>query len=200
MKMADVSRETGERLKIYIALLLKWNARINLIGRATESGVVHRHIDDSLQLVDHAPAAALNWVDLGSGAGLPGLVLAIALAELRPSATVTLVECDQRKAAFLSVAARETGTNTRIVTDRIEIVPKMNAELLTARALAPLPRLLELSSRHLAHDGVCLFPKGVAAESELTEALRQWHMSVETFPSATDPSGVILRIGDLARA
>ncbi len=134
-------------------------------------------------------------IDLGSGAGFPAIPLALATG-----AHFDLVEADHRKAAFLREAVRVTGAPASVHAARAEIVSLERAELVTARALAPLPRLLPLVARLLALDGVGIFPKGRGADRELTAASKQWHMRVERFPSRTDPSGVILRISQLSRA
>jgi 16S rRNA (guanine527-N7)-methyltransferase len=193
--LGDVSRETTERLTAYVDLLLTWNRKINLIGRADEALVWQRHIEDGLQLVPLVPAQAHAAIDLGSGGGLPGLVLAIATG-LR----YDLVEADQRKAAFLREAARVTGASVAVHAVRIEDARIPPADLITARALAPLRHLLALAFPFIAPDGVALFPKGAAAEQELTDARREWNMRVERIPSRTHPAGVILKLSEVERA
>lgn len=190
--MPDVSRETLERLEAYVAVLKRWNAKINLVSPRDIAAIWGRHIADCLQLVPLLPPNPALAVDLGSGAGLPGLVLAIATN--RP---FHLVESDTRKAAFLREAARTTEAACVIHNDRIEDLQLAGAELVTARALAPLPALLRLAHPILAPPGVLLAPKGRTAETELTSAQRSWHMSVERFPSLTDPSASIFRISNL---
>jgi 16S rRNA (guanine527-N7)-methyltransferase len=192
--MPSVSRETRERLETYAALLLRWNRTINLISRGDEDALWPRHIDDALALVPLLPPEFAFGADLGSGAGLPGLVLAIATG--RP---FHLVESDQRKAAFLREAARETGAAATVHAQRIEQCSVRGAPVVTARALAPLSTLLAWAAPLLAEDGVCLFPKGRGHASELTAASAQWHMHVESFPSPTDPAAVYLRIKDIKR-
>ncbi len=184
--------ETRDRLRAYVDLLLRWNARINLIGRATEDEVWTRHIDDSLQLAPLLPAGAIALADLGSGAGFPGLVLSIA-----GGLPVTLIESDRRKASFLAEAARLTAAPATIAAHRVEDVPPLSTRLITARAFAPLPKLLPLAARHLAPGGVLLLPKGARSEDELTAAAAGWHMRVERFPSRTAPDATILRISEL---
>ncbi len=184
--------ETRDRLRTYVDLLLRWNARINLIGRATEDEVWTRHIDDSLQLAPLLPAGAIALADLGSGAGFPGLVLSIA-----GGLPVTLIESDRRKASFLAEAARLTAAPATIAAHRVEDVPPLSTRLITARAFAPLPKLLPLAARHLAPGGVLLLPKGARSEDELTAAAAGWHMRVERFPSRTAPDATILRISEL---
>lgn len=195
----DVSRETLARLQTYVELLKKWNPRINLVSAPTLDEVWSRHILDSAQLLAHAPKAARSWVDLGSGGGFPGAVVAILAKELRPKLSVTLVEADQRKAAFLRAVARETSVPMHIVAKRIEDVAPGSADVVSARALAPLPDLLTYASRHLAHGGVALLPKGANADREIVAAQAVWRFTCEALPSKTDPEAVILKIGGIER-
>lgn len=192
--VATVSRETLERLRAFHDLLLQWTRRINLIASSTRSDAWTRHIADSLQLWQHAPEDARTWIDLGSGGGLPGLVIAIVAAEKNPSLSITLVESDQRKAAFLLQCKQRLGLPVDIHNDRIEHLPAMPQDVVSARALAPLPRLLTLSQRFRHPRTVLLFPKGRRADFELTEARRHWHIEVEEIPSRTDPEGKLLKI------
>jgi 16S rRNA (guanine527-N7)-methyltransferase len=189
-----VSRETCARLTLYSELLLRWNRTINLISRADEPQLWPRHIADSLQLIQHMPAQIPVAIDLGSGAGLPGMVLAIATG-----VKFHLIEADTRKAAFLREVARETAAPVTVHACRIEAATLDPAPLVTARALAPLSKLLSLAAPLLAQGGICLFPKGRDAEHELTDAARGWNMRVEKIPSQVDRSGVILRISEVAR-
>ena len=191
--LADVSRETSQRLTVFAGLLQRWNQRINLISPGDLPQLWSRHIADSLQLLEELPPGA-PFVDLGSGGGFPGLVLAIA-----NGSPVTLVEADRRKASFLREAARATGTTADVIARRIEQADLPPMRYLTARALAPLPRLLDWSARLLAADGVCLFLKGRSAEDELTAAAAEWHMAVSRRQSRTDPNGVILRLSEIRR-
>jgi 16S rRNA (guanine527-N7)-methyltransferase len=190
----DISRETSEALNRFAALLLRWNRTVNLIARKDEQRLWERHIADSLQLATLMHPAPARAIDLGSGAGFPGLVLAIAT-----SVTFDLIEADQRKAAFLREAARVTGARAQVHATRIETAQIVPAHLITARALAPLPRLLDLAAPLLATGGICLFLKGANVQAELTEAASQWHMQVEILPSQTAPEACILRISDLSR-
>ncbi|MBK1634865.1 16S rRNA (guanine(527)-N(7))-methyltransferase RsmG [Rhodovulum adriaticum] len=196
----DVPRETSERLSAYAALLRKWNPAINLVSRSTLKDLETRHIADSAQLFDLAPKNAAHWVDLGSGGGFPGLVIAILAADAAPQMRVTLIESDLRKATFLRTAARELGLeNTNVLSQRIEAAPPQGADVLSARALAPLTDLLSFATRHLAPDGVALFPKGARHDQELEAALATWRFTVQKIPSTTDPQAVILQIGGIAR-
>ena len=189
-----VSRETQEGLQGYHALLLRWTERINLIARSTARDAWERHIADSLQLWKHRPGWGRSWIDLGSGGGLPGLVIAIVAKEQQPDLQMTLVESDQRKAAFLRRCAAELNLTVTILPRRIESLPPSPHDIVSARALAPLQHLLRLSES-LRHDRtILLFPKGKTAHWELTEARRHWHIGCEEVPSRTDRTGTILKI------
>jgi 16S rRNA (guanine527-N7)-methyltransferase len=191
----DVSRETHRRLDVFAALLRRWSPRINLVSAADLPHLWSRHIEDCLQLLPCLPAGIDRGIDLGSGAGFPGLILALA-----SGIPFDLIEADQRKAAFLREAVRETGTPAHVHAVRIEAASLPPAPLVTARALAPLDRLLALASPLLAPGGTFLFLKGRDAERELTEAGRQWHMQVTRVPSRTHPDASILEIRDPRRA
>lgn len=193
-KLANVSRETLDRLILYVDLLTAWNRRINLVGRDTLGDVWRRHILDSAQLHPHLPPKTRNLVDLGSGAGLPGLILAILGVP-----EVHLVESDGRKAVFLREAIRVTGAPAVIHATRIDGVKPFMADVVTARALAPLSDLLALSQGFLGPRTVCLYLKGRAAEEELTETAKGWKMRVDRSPSLSDPSGCILRLENITR-
>jgi 16S rRNA (guanine527-N7)-methyltransferase len=189
-----VSRETLDRLTVYLDLLHRWQRAINLVGPATLADPWRRHILDSAQLVQHLPAATASLVDLGSGAGFPGMVLAVLGVP-----GVVLIESDRRKAQFLREVARATGTEVTVRAERIENLAGWPADVITARALAPLPRLLPLAERFLAADSVCLFLKGYNAERELTQALKSWHMVPEMFSSLSAPTGTVLKLRGVGR-
>jgi 16S rRNA (guanine527-N7)-methyltransferase len=188
----DVSRETEEKLEAFVAQLETWSPRLNLISRHDLAQVWSRHIVDSLQLVPLIQPGISHAIDLGSGAGFPGLILAIAT-----SIQVHLVESDQRKAAFLREAARITTAPVTIHAIRIESLQLPRAPLITARALAPLARLLPLVAPLIAENGECLLLKGARAQAELDEAQQHWHMVVDRHESRTSPDATILRIRDL---
>ncbi|MDW8340377.1 MAG: 16S rRNA (guanine(527)-N(7))-methyltransferase RsmG [Geminicoccaceae bacterium] len=188
-----VSRETLERLSAWLDLLRRWQSRINLVGASTLRDPWRRHILDCAQLVRYLPPAAQRLVDLGSGAGLPGLVLAILGVP-----EVHLVESDRRKAAFLLECKGRLGLAGVVVHPvRAEALPPFPADVVTARALAPLPRLLPLAARFAAPHTRFLFLKGREAESELTEALRRWTMTARIHPSLSSEEGRILEIEGL---
>lgn len=189
-----VSRETMDRLVRYDALLQSWNPRINLVAKSTLSDSWARHFADSAQLFDLLPADTGRLVDLGSGGGFPGLVLAIMGVP-----EVHLVESDARKCVFLREVARVTGAPATIHQARAEVADIPPADVVTSRALAALETLLPLAHRFLKPRGCCLFLKGQNVDQELTQTGESWRLSVERFPSVTDPSGTILRIGEIAR-
>ena len=196
----NVSRETLARLQVYTALLQKWNPAINLVAKLTLPDLWQRHFEDSAQLMDLCPKSATTWCDLGSGGGFPGLVVAIMARDTHPQLRVTLVESDQRKATFLRTVAREAGTEVAIRAERAETLAPQNADVVSARALAPLPLLLGHVHRHLKPGGAAILPKGANADKELEEALATWRFKVQKTPSKTDPQAVILTIGELTRA
>ena len=194
----DVSRETFGRLDTYASLLAKWNAKINLVSPSTLPHLWERHFVDSAQILKLAPNSG-QWLDIGSGAGFPGMVCAIMAAETSPDLAVSFVESDQRKCAFLETVLRELGLVATVHSARIEALEPTQANILTARALAPLPDLLAFAERHLAEDGLCLFPKGARVEDEITKSLETWAFDVTKHPSETDPAGTILAIGSITR-
>lgn len=191
----DVSRETLERLEIYAKLLEKWTLKINLIAPGTVPTLWERHIRDSAQVFGVAGVGSGRWVDMGSGGGLPGVVVALLASEKAPELRVSCIESDQRKAAFLAVVSRETGVPFEVVPARAESVQPMAADVISARALAPLDRLLTLAARHLAPDGVAVFPKGARHEKERADAEKNWQFDCQTFTSYTDPAAVIYKVG-----
>ena len=198
-KDLDVSRETLERLEVFATLLEKWNPRINLVARSTLPELWDRHFLDSLQVFRLLERPAQHWVDLGTGGGFPGLVIAIAAAEAANPRKITLVESDQRKAAFLRTVLRETEVAGEVIAKRLEEIPPLHADFLSARALADLTTLLGFAQLHMKSDGTCLFPKGKNWKSELQNALDTWHFSHEAVPSLTEPQAAILKIKGLTR-
>ena len=191
---STVSRETFDRLLAFEELLLKWNPKINLIAPGEIPRLWDRHILDSAQIFEHANANFSTWIDLGSGGGFPGLVCAILASESERDQGFTLIESDKRKSVFLQEVIRTLGLNARVRSIRIEAYKGQKADVITARALAPLDRLLELAYPMVGETTQFLFHKGKRAESELTDARRSWNMSVERIPSLTDPDGVILKL------
>jgi 16S rRNA (guanine527-N7)-methyltransferase len=191
-----VSRETLQRLKVYAALLQEWNSRHNLVSRGSLGDMWRRHFWDSAQLAPFVPPEAKTLADLGSGAGFPGLVLA---ELLRNRVSVNLHEATAKKCDFLVAAAEKMGLSVTIANARMEDLPPRPYDVVTARACAPLPRLLDYAQKFLGPDSVCLFLKGQNVGSELTEAHKSWRMKLRQIPSLTDPSGVIVELGELSR-
>jgi 16S rRNA (guanine527-N7)-methyltransferase len=194
----NVSRETFERLELFAELLIKWNSRINLVSRSSLAELWTRHIIDSVQVFNCAGPTAL-WADLGSGGGFPGLVVAILAKEQHVDCKVVLIESDQRKAAFLRTVTREVGLDCQTISQRIEVAPPQNANIVSARALAELSVLLQYSERHLAKGGIALFPKGVTWQKELTSAQLQWRFDVDVIESQTMSGAAILKIEGATR-
>ncbi len=190
----DLTPDTGKRLQRFTELLLHWNAALNLIAPGDAAVVWDRHIADSLQLVRLIPPGIEHAIDLGSGGGFPGVVLAIA-----SGIRFDLIESDRRKAAFLRTAVLETGAPAVVHNCRIEDASVPTASLVTARALAPLPRLLPLAARFLAPDGICLFLKGATVAGELAAVEADWAFERARIGSETSPEGVVLRISLLRR-
>jgi 16S rRNA (guanine527-N7)-methyltransferase len=197
----NVSRETLERLQVYVDLLVKWQATINLVAPSTLDDVWHRHLADSAQLMALAPSGARTWVDLGSGAGFPGLVMAILLAEDADERRVTLIESDQRKAAFLREVARQTSVPVDIVVERIENAANQSrfstVDVITARALAPLDRLFAYMNPIFSSKSMALLLKGKAAMEEIEQASRTWKFEVERRASLTEREASILIVSNL---
>ncbi|RUW30793.1 MULTISPECIES: 16S rRNA (guanine(527)-N(7))-methyltransferase RsmG [unclassified Mesorhizobium] len=195
-----VSRETFERLQAFEQLFLKWNRSINLAAPSTLDDVWRRHILDSAQLARIAPAA-MRWVDLGSGGGFPGLVLGFLLAE-RPGASIDLVESNRKKASFLQSVIGQFDLPARVLARRIDdSYPFVSTpEIVTARALAALPDLLDLSAPWLSKGARALFHKGRDYRAEVEESTHRWAFDLVEHPSMTDPYGIILEITDLRPA
>jgi 16S rRNA (guanine527-N7)-methyltransferase len=226
LAMFDVSRETIARLDRFVGLLLAWQRRINLISPSTIPSLWTRHVADSLQLLQlaettpvHSPPQAGQdkstypppragedrmggvWLDLGSGGGFPGIVIACALADI-PGSRIHLIESNMKKAAFLREAVRETKVPAIVHAARIEtLVPLLGgaADYVTARALAPLPDLLDMIAPFLKKGAKAFLPKGQDLDIELTKATKHWNIEVETVPSKTSKAGRILIVHGLTR-
>ena len=188
-----VSRETLARLKAYADVLADWNARHNLVAQSTLPDLWRRHFWDSAQLAPLIPDTARTLADLGSGAGFPGLVLAM----MRPGLVVALHEATTKKCAFLQTAADRVGLKVQIQNARLEDLPRRPFDIITARALAPLPQLLDYAQNFTGPNSVCLFLKGQNVGAELTQAHKYWNIKVSQIPSQTDPSGVIVVVREL---
>ncbi len=196
----NVSRETFNALKSYQRLLEKWTTRINLISKSTRDDVWTRHICDSAQVMALASKHAVHWIDIGSGSGLPGLVVAVLAQEFNPQLHVTLIESDQRKAVFLRTVVRELKLGATVYAKRIEAVGPLKADVISARALADLNNLLSVSNPFTGENTQCLFMKGKNWSKEVKEAEKIWKFEVERFISKTNHEAVILSVRNVTGA
>ena len=196
-RASAVSRETAEALAEYWRLLLRWNDAVNLVGRSTEGDGWRRHIEDSTQLADHFPDRAVLHCDLGSGGGLPAIPVTVHRRLAGFEDRLIMIEADSRKAAFLRTASRTLGLGAEIVVARGEEAPPAGADVVTARALAPLNRLLDYVDRHLDRDGCAILPKGRAAREEVAAARQRWSFDLQLHSSRTATDAAILHISDL---
>ena len=188
-KLLGVSRETIDQFRAYLKLLEKWQPQINLVANSTLAHAWQRHILDSAQLVDFYPPNTQHILDVGSGAGFPGLVLSI-----MGGVQVDLVESNQRKAVFLSTVIRSLGLSAKVYSQRIESLPNFTADVITARALAPVPKLLKLIENQITPHNTCLFLKGASVEDELTNLQSYSNMVPTIYPSLSGSNGVVLKM------
>lgn len=195
----DVSRETFDALKAFETQVRRWNAAINLVSKSSLEELWDRHIADSAQVYKAGPPNAATWVDLGSGGGFPGIVVAILAKEAQPELHVTLVEADLRKATFLRQAAQALGLKTTVLSSRIEALQPLQADILSARALASLSDLLGYAEKHLRPTGTAIFPKGARYAEELAQAREAWDFDVEAIPSASDKDAAVLLVRNIHR-
>ena len=191
-KKTDVSRETFERLSLYHDLLLKWQSKVNLIGPDTIPDSWNRHFLDSLQLQNHIKNYNGKILDIGSGAGFPGMVLAVCGYQ-----NIHLVESDSKKVLFLREVARITNTNVDIYNERVENLSVDNVSYITSRAFSSLTKLFSLSSKFVSHETICLFHKGKNYSMDIEEAKQNWLFDTTISPSITDNDGVILEIRNI---
>ena len=196
IRLTGVSRETFERVSGYLDLLDRWRERINLIGPGEGRHLWRRHVLDSLQLVEQISSEDKSVADLGSGAGFPGLILACALAE-RAGASVTLVENSPRKSEFLRGAGKELGLPVSVLTIRLEDAPGALFDVVAARALAPLPKLLGFAASWLKPSGKALLMKGRDTATELAEAREAWTFDLSILDSQSSPEGRVLKVSSL---
>jgi len=198
LALTPVSRETEERLNMFVPLLLLWQQKFNLVASSTLNVLWTRHIADSLQLLSLAPEARV-WVDFGSGGGFPGIPIACALAD-KPGTMVHLIESNGKKASFLREAVRAAGIPAQVHQERAEKFGESCAETVhavTARALSPLKILCDQAFPLIAKGAIGIFPKGQDVEAELTEAAKYWNIQASFVPSVTSPAGSIVVVGGL---
>lgn len=188
----SVSHETAEQLERYVTELLKWNKKINLIGKSTEVDIWQRHIADAAQLISYLPANTKQITDFGAGAGIPGIILAI-----MTEAHVDLIESDSRKSAFMNHIIAELALDATVHNVRIESLDAWENNVVTARAFAPLPVILDIGKDFLQKTQICLFLKGQNVVEEIEGATKYWEFQAETYPSQVEGNGVVLKIKDV---
>ncbi len=196
MELKNVSRETSEKLRAFEDLVKKWTKRINLVSTSSHSGLWERHILDSAQIFASSDDPT-RWADLGSGGGFPGVVVAILAETSNQNFQMTLVESDKRKSAFLMTAARELDLSFQVIPKRIEEIPPMDVDTLSARALAPLADLLGFASLHMHPQGTAIFPKGKNWQQEADDAKQSWSFDLDVIESQTEQSAAILKVRNI---
>lgn len=194
----NVSRETVERLESFADLVRKWNPKINLVSKLTLNDLMNRHIADSVQIFDVIGPNFKHWADFGSGGGFPGIVVAIIAKCEAPDARISLVESDARKCAFLREASRLLRLNVKVYNERIEKVPALDADIISARALARLHLLCDFAIRHGGPNFTAVFPKGESYQDEIDEAKRSWAFDLEVLRSKTEAKAAILKLRNIA--
>jgi len=199
LRYVNVSRETIECLKLYESEIIKWNPAINLVSKSSISDMWVRHFLDSAQIWQQRPESVKSWLDLGSGAGFPGVIVALLAKNDSPMTHITLVESDKRKAAFLINICHLLKLTVTVAQQRAETLRPQKADVISARALAPLDKLLNYADRHCEKHTIMLFQKGEKVESELTQARKYWTFNANKTPSVTHSGGVLLQIGGLGR-
>ena len=194
IKSLNVSRETLKGFYEYKTLLSKWNEKINLVSKNTLVDIWERHFLDSGQIIKHVEASGKRWVDVGSGAGFPGLVVALLLRDRKVECNLVLVEKNPKKGFFLNEVIRKLNLNVEVVNDNIYTLEPLNADILTARAFSELNNLIEISFRHRKKEGLCLFLKGENYRFELDKTLNYWFFDYDVVDSLSSPSGKIIRV------
>lgn len=198
-KKYKISSALIDRLKVYQASLNEWQSKMNLVSNASLEDAWHRHFEDSIQLFDLIPSSAKTLYDFGSGAGFPGMVLAVLAQDLLPGLEVTLVESTNKKTLYLKHVAQLLSTRVNIINDRIENIKAQPADVITSRALTSLTDLLNYSEKFCHKGTVCIFPKGKKHQEEIDLAHRKWNFDVEIYASCSSDEGAILTITNLRR-
>ena len=199
VKSLNVSRETLNGFYEYETLLTKWNEKINLVSKNTLVDIWERHFLDSGQIIKHVEASGKRWVDVGSGAGFPGLVVALLLRDRKIDCNLVLVEKNPKKGFFLNEVIRKLNLNVEVVNDNIYTLEPLNADILTARAFSELNNLIEISFRHRKRNGLCLFLKGENYRFELDKTLNYWFFDYDIVDSLSNPSGKIIRVKNILK-
>ena len=194
IKSLNVSRETLKGFYEYKTLLSKWNEKINLVSKNTLVDIWERHFLDSGQIIEHVEASGKRWVDVGSGAGFPGLVVALLLRDRKIDCDLVLVEKNSKKGFFLNEVIRKLNLSVEVVNDNIDNLEPLNADILTARAFSELNNLIEIAFRHRKKEGICLFLKGENYRMELDKTLNYWFFDYDIVDSLSSSSGKIIRV------
>ena len=194
VKSLNVSRETLNGFYEYEILLSKWNEKINLVSKNTLVDIWERHFLDSGQIIKHVEASGKKWVDLGSGAGFPGLVVALLLRDRKIDCDLVLVEKNPKKGFFLNEVIRKLNLSVEVVNNNIDTLEPLNADILTARAFSELNNLIEIAFRHRKKEGICLFLKGENYRIELDKTLNYWFFDYDIVDSLSSSSGKIIRV------
>ena len=194
VKSLNVSRETLNYFYEYKTLLSKWNEKINLVSKHTLEDIWQRHFLDSGQIVKKVEASGKRWVDVGSGAGFPGLVVALLLRDRKIDCDLVLVEKNPKKGFFLNEVIRKLNLSVEVVNDNIDTLEPLNADILTARAFSQLNNLIEIAFRHRKKEGICLFLKGENYRIELDKTLNYWFFDYDIIDSLSSSSGKIIRV------
>ena len=194
VKSLNVSRETLNGFYEYETLLSKWNEKINLVSKNTLVDIWERHFLDSGQIIKHVEVSGKRWVDVGSGAGFPGLVVALLLRDRKIDCDLVLVEKNSKKGLFLNEVIRKLNLSVEVVNDNIDNLEPLNADILTARAFSELNNLIEIAFRHRKKEGICLFLKGENYRIELDKTLNYWFFDYDIIDSLSSSSGKIIRV------
>jgi len=194
IKSLNVSRETLKGFYEYKTLLSKWNEKINLVSKNTLVDIWERHFLDSGQIIEHVEASGKRWVDVGSGAGFPGLVVALLLRDRKIDCDLVLVEKNSKKGFFLNEVIRKLNLSVEVVNENIDTLEPLNADILTARAFSELNNLIEIAFRHRKKEGICLFLKGENYRMELDKTLNYWFFDYDIIDSLSSSSGKIIRV------
>ena len=194
IKSLNVSRETLKGFYEYKTLLSKWNEKINLVSKNTLLDIWERHFLDSGQIIKHVDASGKRWVDVGSGAGFPGLVVALLLRDRKIDCDLVLVEKNPKKSFFLKEVIRKLNLSAEVVNNNIDTLEPLNADILTTRAFSELNNLIEIAFRHRKKEGICLFLKGENYRIELDKTLNYWFFDYDIVGSLSSSSGKIIRV------